>query len=158
MIIDTLANWEHYPLGTAWQRVFEFLQSLTSAAEEKRYAIQGDEIYAMISRYETRTPETAKLETHRKYVDIQVVLQGRERLEWFPRAGLTSETPYDPAKEAEFYRRAFPGPVQVDLSPGIFVMLYPQDAHMPGLTIGQKPERIKKVVVKVAVELLAAGE
>jgi YhcH/YjgK/YiaL family protein len=60
------------------------LQILTPAAEEKRYAIQGDEIYAMISRYEIRTPETAKLEAHRKHVDIQVVLQGLERLERLP--------------------------------------------------------------------------
>lgn len=158
MIIDTLENWGHYPFGAAWQRAFEFLKSLTPDAEEKRYPLQGDEIYAMISSYETRTPETAKLETHRKYVDIQVVLSGSERLEWFPRAGLTIDTPYDPAKEAEFYRRSFPGPVQVDLTPGIFVMLYPQDAHMPSLSIGHKPERIKKVVVKLALNLLAGGQ
>ena len=39
--------------------------------------------------------------------------------------------------------------------PGTFVMFYPHDAHMPGLVFGDKPELIKKVVVKIKKELLA---
>jgi YhcH/YjgK/YiaL family protein len=154
MIIDRLENWEHYHFGPAWKRAFEFLMTLTPGAEVKKYSLQGEEIFAQVASYETRTPETAVLETHRKYVDIQTVLSGSEKMECFSREGLAVDTPYDESKDAEFYKCSSPGPTRIDLSPGTFVMLYPQDAHMPGLMIEEKPELIKKVVVKIDLELL----
>ena len=155
MIIDKIENWEHYHFGPGWKRAFEFLISLTPDSEEKKYPLQGDEIYAQVMRYKTRTPETAMLETHRKYIDIQTVLTGSERIEWFPRAGLTVDAPYEESKDAEFYKRFHPGPVCIDLSPGTFVMLFPHDAHMPSLAIEERPESVKKVVIKMNVALLA---
>jgi YhcH/YjgK/YiaL family protein len=154
MIIDKLENWEHYHFGPAWKRALEFLMTLTPDAEEKKYRLQGDEIFAQVATYETRRPETAVLEAHRKYVDIQTVLSGSEKMECFSREGLAVDTPYDESKDAEFYRRSGHAPTRVDLSPGTFVMLFPQDAHMPGLMIGERPELIKKVVVKISLELL----
>ncbi len=156
MIIDKLENWEHYHFGPGWKRAFEFLISLTPDSDEKKYNLQDDDIFARVMSYETRTPETAVLETHRKYVDIQTVLIGGEAIEWFSRDGLAVDTPYDESKDAEFYKRIGPGPARVDLFPGTFVMLLPQDAHMPALMIEGKPELIKKVVVKIKVELLTA--
>ncbi len=157
MIIDKFENWEQYNSGSGWRRAFEFLQSLTADSEERRYDIQGDEIYAQVMSYETRTPETAVLETHRKYVDIQAVLAGGERFECFARDGLIVDQAYDETKDAEFYKRISPGPTRVDLLPGSFVTFFPHDAHMPGLIIGQESEMVKKVVIKIRVELLASG-
>ncbi|MBU3915473.1 YhcH/YjgK/YiaL family protein [bacterium] len=154
MIIDKLENWEHYHFGSGWKLAIEFLKSLTPDSDEKKYEIQGDEIFAQVMSYETRAPETAMLETHRKYVDIQIVLSGSERFECFSRDELTVEKAYDESKDAEFYKRVCPGPTRVDLFPGTFIMLFPQDAHMPSLMIGKEPERIKKVVVKIKVDLL----
>ncbi len=156
MIIDKLENWEHYHYGPGWKRAFEFLLSLTSVSDEKKYNLQDDEIFAKVMSYKTRTPETAVLETHRKYVDIQTVLKGGEGIEWSPRDDLVVDTAYDKSKDAEFYKRICPGPARVDVFPGTFVMLFPQDAHMPALMIEEKPELIKKVVVKIKVELLTA--
>ncbi len=157
MIIDTLENWQHYHYGAGWGHAFEFLQSLTANSEERRYDIQGDEIYAQVMSYETRAPQTAVLETHRKYVDIQAVLNGGERIECFAREGLEIDQPYNEAKDAEFYRRISPGPTRVDLFPGSFITFFPHDAHMPGLIIGEESEMVKKVVIKIRVELLASG-
>lgn len=154
MIIDRLENWEQYHFGPAWRRAFEFLTSLPPDADVKKYPLQGEEIFAEVATYETKKPEAAVLETHRKYVDIQTVLSGSEVMECFSREGLEVDTPYDETKDAEFYRRSSPGPTRVDLSLGTFVMLFPQDAHMPGLMIGERPELIKKVVVKIDLELL----
>ena len=95
---------------------------------------------------------------HRKYVDIQTVLISSEGMEWFSRDGLAVDTPYDESKDAEFYKRSSPGPGRIELSSGTFVMLFPHDAHMPGLMIEEKPELIKKVVVKISLELLMAKE
>ncbi len=154
MIIDKLENWEQYHFGPGWKSAFDFLMSLTPDAEEQKYEIQGDEIFAQVMSYETRTPDTAVLETHRKYIDIQTVLVGGERIEWFSRDGLVVDTPYNESKDAEFYKRACPGTAHVVISPGTFVMFFPHDAHMPSLMVEEKPELVKKVVLKVRVDLL----
>lgn len=156
MIIDKLENWEHYYFGPGWKRAFEFLMSLNPESDEKKYNIQGDDIFALIMSYETCTPEKPVFETHQKYVDIQTVLIGGEGIEWFSRDGLVVDTPYDDSKDVQFYKCTMLGPARVDVFPGTFVMLFPQDAHMPALMIEEKPELIKKVVVKINLELLTA--
>ncbi len=154
MIVDCLENWKIYPYGAAWKSTFEFLMTLTPNAEEKKYPLQGDDIYAMVMSYETRTPETAVLETHRKYLDIQAVLDGGEVMEWFPTGGLAVNKPYEESKDVEFYHHPNSSFARMNVFPGIFVALFPHDAHMPSLMIGNTPESIKKVVVKVNVKLL----
>ncbi len=156
MIIDKLTNWNLYQSGPACKLAFDFLNALTPEAEEKKYILQGDDIFAIVMSYETKSPELALLETHRKYVDIQAVLSGGERFECFSKDELVVDVPYDETRDAEFYKRTAPGPVSINALPGTFIMLFPQDAHMPGLMIDEKAERVKKVVVKIKVDLLAA--
>lgn len=154
MIIDKLENWPLYPFGSAWQKAFEFLATLTPESAEKRYTIQGDDIFAMVMSYQTQTPETAILESHQKYVDIQVVLVGGEGFECAPIETLEIETPYDAKRDVVFYERSSPRPVKVNIFPGTFIMLAPEDAHMPTLMTNDQPEQIKKVVIKIKLELL----
>lgn len=154
MIVDQLANWQSYPYGEAWGKAFGFLLALAPDVAEGRYEIQGDQIFALVMGYETRDPGEAVLEAHREYVDIQTVITGSEGCEWFPVEGLSIQTPYSGEKDAEFFVRPFPGAVRTDIHPGTFVTFFPHDAHMPALVVGGKKEKIKKVVVKVSVDLL----
>jgi len=154
MIVDELRHWRYYHLGSAWNKAFDFLISLTPDIEEGEYPLQGNEIFARIMSYETRNPGSAVLEAHRKYVDVQTVLLGREGIEWFPVHGLKTDMPYDESKDAEFFSRPYPGPARVELCAGVFAAFFPHDAHMPSLIIGDTPERVKKVVVKIIAELL----
>ena len=82
MIVDRLHNYTCYPFGKAWQLAFDFLLSLNHDAEEKKYPLHGDDLFAIVMSYETRTPETSELEAHRKYLDIQAVLTGEEGIGW----------------------------------------------------------------------------
>lgn len=157
MIVDRLENWEVYPYGAAWAKAFMFLGSLNPDTAEGRHEIQGDDIFALVMSYETRTPSNAVLEAHRKYVDIQTVLRGSEGCEWFPIRGLVPDTRYDEAKDAEFFNRPSPGPVRIDIVSGVFVTFFPEDAHMPALIVGENREQIKKVVVKIKADLLICG-
>jgi YhcH/YjgK/YiaL family protein len=155
MIIDTLDNWRFYPFGPAWQTAFEFLASLTPGTANGEYPLQDEQIFARVMSYPTQLPETAVLEAHRRYIDIQTTLVGAEGIEWFPAPSLAIKTAYDPANDVVLYHRPGPAPARVDVFPGTFVLLFPHDAHMPGLMVGGKAEEIKKVVVKVAVDLLS---
>lgn len=155
MIIDKLENCNHYYFGAAWKLAFNFLHSLTPDSEDKRYDIQGDDIFALVMSYKTREPETAILESHRNYVDIQTVLVGAEGFECSFIDNLIIDKQYNESIDATFYKRTSPGQTRVNIFPGTFVMLYPHDAHMPALMIDEKSELIKKVVIKIRTELLS---
>lgn len=154
MIIDRLENGKFYPFGWAWEKAFSYLRGLTPDVEEGRYPIRGDEIFALVSGYKTRSPAEGLLEAHRAYVDIQTVLLGRERCAWLPVKGLAPQAPFDSSKDVGFFPCPSSEPSCVELVPGLFAALFPQDAHMPGMTAGEGPEQIKKVVVKIKGDLL----
>ena len=154
MIVDRLKNYRCYPLGKAWQLAFDFLLSLKHDAEEKKYPLQGDDLFAIVMSYETGSPETAEIEAHRKYLDIQAVITGEEGIGWCQADALEIDTPYDASQDAELYKRPDRGLLRVDLFPGNFMALFPHDAHMPSLMTQQVPVFTKKVVVKVGIHLL----
>jgi biofilm protein TabA len=154
MIVDRLHNFTCYPFGKAWRLAFDFLESLNQDAEEKKYPLLGDDLFAIVMSYETRSPDTSEIETHRKYVDIQAVLSGEEKIGWCQADALKIDMPYDAGKDVELYKRPEQGLLQVDLFPGNFIALFPHDAHMPSLIGRHAPVLTKKVVVKVGVHLL----
>ena len=152
MIIDRVEYYNYYPYGSAWNTAFGFLDSITSDSEEKKYEIQGDDIYAIIASYNTMEPH--KFEAHREYVDIQCLLEGQEAIESTALNGLTVDTPYDPEKDVEFYVKRYSRNTVSLLMPGLFIAFFPHDAHMPGVSVGGSPVFVKKVVVKIRAELL----
>ena len=152
MIVDRVEYDNYYPYGSAWKTAFEFLGSITSDAEEKKYDIQNDDIYAIVACYNTKEPH--KFEAHRKYVDIQCLLEGQEYIESTALNGLIVDMPYDAEKDVELYAQTDNQKIVTHLMPGIFVAFFPHDAHMPGVSVGGSPAFVKKVVVKIKAELL----
>ncbi len=134
-----------------WSKAFEFLKnSDLRNMELKRYDIEGDNVYAMVSEYVTKDPRDAHYEAHKKYIDIQYVVSGKERMGIAPLSAKQSVIqPYDPVKDVEFMTVA--GGREEPANPGKFFILFPDDAHMPGLMDGAK-ETVRKVVVKIRVD------
>ncbi len=152
MIIDRVEYYKSYPYGSAWDTAFTFLGTITPSAEETKYEIQGDDIYAIIATYNTKGFH--KFEAHREYVDIQCLLEGQEVVESTTLNGLTVDTPYDPEKDVALYVNTDSHKTISHLVPGIFIAFFPHDAHMPGVSVGDSPMFVKKVVVKIKAELL----
>lgn len=149
MIVDLLSNSHLYRgLHPRIDRAFEYLHRTDLAAlAPGDYEIDGENIYARALTYTTRLPEAGKWEAHRRYIDLQVMVEGAERIAYAP---LSSMTPgeYDEAKD--FHHLSGAGD-PVTLPSGSFMLLWPADAHMPCLAVDQ-PAPIKKVVVKIAVD------
>jgi len=153
MIVDTLEQWPCYRFGPAWGRAMGYLESLGPDVADGRYEIDGAHVYAMVMSYETKCPDPPLFEAHRAYADVQAALSGTEALEWAPVGALAPTGPFDPDKDAGFYGK--PAEVtRVELRPGLFALLLPHDAHMPGVMAGPAPEAVKKVVVKIRADLL----
>lgn len=150
MITDKLKNApQFYLLGEKIQKGFEFLlnNDLKSLADG-RYEIDGDKIYANVQTLKTKPVEEKKWEVHRKYIDIQYVIKGSERmgygsLEDFKKVVVE----YDPERDLEFLDGDKFNFINVD--EGEFTVFYPQDVHAPMLSVNEDIE-IKKVIVKIA--------
>jgi YhcH/YjgK/YiaL family protein len=149
MIVDLLANSHLYRgLSPRIDRAFAYLHETDLAAlEPGDYEIDGKKIYARALTYTTRLPEQGVWEAHRRYIDLQVMVHGEERICYAPLSRLTPGA-YDAAKD--FLRLSGNGD-SITLQSGSFMLLWPDDGHMPCLAVGA-PGPIKKVVVKIAVE------
>jgi YhcH/YjgK/YiaL family protein len=146
MIVDTVENISRYAaLGGNLARGLEFLQrSFSQVVPDGRQSIFGDAVYATASTYVTE-PKTAKLfEAHDRYIDIQYLFQGEEALYWAPRSSLTVTNPYSESKDVA--KLSGEG-TEIMLVPGVFVVLFPWDGHMPGCVL-HAPAQVKKLVIK----------
>ncbi len=155
MIFDQLDNHRFYPLGSAWIEAFAFLLTADPELAAGKYHLRGDQLFAIVMDYRTQSIETSELEAHRRYLDIQMLLSGREGVGCHLVPDLQVVQSYDPVKDAELYQLPSTTPARFVLTPGTFLALFPHDAHMPCLTLDQGPEPVRKVVVKLAMDLLS---
>jgi YhcH/YjgK/YiaL family protein len=149
MILDRLDRAELYAsLSPPLARAFAFLASPDLAGlADGRHEIDGDRLFAIVDRYITRPAAAGAWEAHRRYIDLQYVVAGSERLGHASLDRLVAG-PYDADRD----RLPLTGEGDVvTLSAGDFALLFPHDAHMPGLAAGA-PAPVHKVVLKIAAE------
>lgn len=148
MILDTLAQADRYSaLHPLFARAFAFLcQAGLGTLAPGRHAIEGEQLFAIVEHGTGRTRAQAQLECHRRYIDIQLVLEGTDEMGWKPVAQCASPaTDYDAARDIRFFSDA---PSSWIATPaGSFCLFFPDDAHAPLVSLGF----IRKVVVKIAV-------
>ena len=115
-----------------------------------RHEISGKDLIAIVEEYESRPPEKCFWEAHRKYIDVQCVVRGAERMGHAELARLTVTQAY--LEEKDVLKLADPERAGsfVNVRAGSFAIFFPHDAHMPGLADGA-PAPVKKVVLKVRV-------
>ena len=148
MSIDKLENIECYtgiskPLATGLRllKTTDF-----SAVPDGKYYLEEDGVFYMVQSYETREKNDTP-EAHRKYIDIQYIVSGKEAIGYGNLGDMTEEVSANPEGDIWFYH----GPLSyVTLESGCFGIFFPQDAHAPAVAVGGCAPA-KKVVVKVPV-------
>ncbi len=149
MIFDTLVHIDNYK--GIHEGVFKGLCLLRdtdfSAVENgKRYEVDGDKLYFFVSEYETK-PSNDTPEAHTKYIDIQCLLSGTEKMGVGALEEMTDEIEERRGSDIRFYH----GPTdEITLTPGKFAVLFPGDAHAPSIAT-EKPSHCRKVVIKVMI-------
>ncbi len=148
MILDILPHAERYcSLHPRFAEAFAFLrrEDLATLAPG-RHPLDGEHLFAIVAHDQGKAREAAKLESHRRYIDIQYVIGGDEQMGWRPTVECRSpEGPYDSARDLQFFHEEPTSWARVQS--GGFCIFFPEDAHMPLIGEGA----IHKVVVKVAV-------
>jgi len=149
MILSSLSQSSRYTaLHPLFQRAFDYIRdSDLYALAGGRYNIVGDELIAIVEHVEGRSREMARLECHREYIDIQLVLDGDETMGWKPLADCHNPMgDFSIEKDIQFFTDA---PASwVSVPPDHFCIFFPEDAHAPLVGSGQ----VRKVIFKVAVE------
>ncbi len=128
------------------------MKALAEGVENGKYPLENG-ARAVVSEYETKPMATSKFEAHREFIDVQLILSGAEIIGVTPTATMTDADrigEYNAEKDVEFY--GIKGDFEkLALSAGDFAILYPEDAHMPGVHEAE-PAKIKKIVLKVPVK------
>ena len=148
MIFDTLQNVDNYKgLGRVYTALKFLAETDFSAINLGRYELDGDNIFYMVQSYDT-DPDKTISEAHRKYIDIQYMVEGEEIIGV---ADISSDKELTEAKEENdvwFYNCKTEPLV---LSAGKYMVLYPNDLHCPGVATNGTALTCRKVVVKVRV-------
>lgn len=148
MVLDSLKNYEKYLLlNPLFKQAFDFIiKNDLSALEPGKIVLDGERLYISIMEIEGKTQETAKLESHKKYIDIQYIISGIENMGWTCLDNCINEVaPYNPEKDITFFTNE--SSTFINVNPGDFVIFFPEDGHAPAIGKGF----IKKAVVKVLV-------
>jgi YhcH/YjgK/YiaL family protein len=154
MIMDNIysSHTDYAPMSPKLARAFEWLKStdLKSLKPDQVISVDGERISAQIQQYSTIQPEEMRFETHRSYIDIQIVVSGRETIFWTPMACLGNIiSPYDYHRDVVFFEDSEVS-VPLLLVEGDYAVFFPSDGHKPKCVV-EDPETVHKIVVKVAV-------
>jgi YhcH/YjgK/YiaL family protein len=121
---------------------------LALAAGETVKVDLGGGMFAIDAAYRSKSRPEVFFETHRKYTDVQAVLEGEESMEVLDRSGLTIDVPYDGERDLVKYRDAS-GAATLHARPGVIAVFFPADGHL-SRAVGS-PVLVRKCVVKVPV-------
>ena len=150
MIKDKIENAKiYYNLSDNIKNGLNWLEAIDlNKLEDGKYMIKDNDVYASIQTYTTKTD--AYYESHRRYIDIQYLINGKEKIGVTDLSNCETCIEYDKERDLEFYNITTKEEF-IELQEGSFAIFYPHDAHKPSIAI-EKPNEVKKVVVKVAID------
>jgi YhcH/YjgK/YiaL family protein len=150
LIVDNINNiYQYENIHKYFKKAFQFLkENDLKNLPVGRFEIDGDNVFANIQAYNTNPWENTNWETHAKYIDIQYIVEGKEKIGWCDAKNLTVKENRLATNDVIFYNNDYETITVSVLSSGEFAIYFPTDAHRPG-GYYQQPSSVKKVVIKV---------
>lgn len=146
MIFDSISNWNQYLSHPTFTRIFGILNEFDTSQNDGIYHKENDFYFKVVS-YETVSSPSI-VESHKKEVDIQIMLSGVERIKIYDTAAVKTTTDYSEKTDCQFYKPLNSEIAELTLSQGKMAIFFPQDIHQCQFSLF-KPEHIKKLVIKV---------
>ena len=116
-----------------------------------RKEIDGENAFLLLNAYETHPETEGFLEAHKKYLDVMLMVEGEGSV--YVKAVSEMGNPireYDTKCDAALWQMKSDS-TQIRLKEGMFLILFPEDAHLPGCSI-DKPGRVKKIIAKIKIQ------
>jgi YhcH/YjgK/YiaL family protein len=149
MIFSTLSQSDRYAgMHPLFPRAFDYIRNTDlNALRPGRYPIIGEDLIAIVEHMPARSRADAKLECHRRYIDIQLVLTGLDEMGWKPLADCHQPLgDYSAENDIRFFNDV--ADTWIATPPGSFCLFFPEDAHAPLTGSGD----IRKVIFKILAE------
>lgn len=148
MIFDTLDNAHlYFGCGKRLEKGLRFLADTDLAKlPNGKHPIDGSDLYAIVQEYDSKPRDKGAWEAHRRYIDIQYIAAGVERMGF---ANIKQVNPGAYNEEKDMLPAEGQGDF-VTVPAETFVIFHPHDVHMPGLAV-DAPAHVRKVVVKVRI-------
>lgn len=139
---------QYHASKTLWEKAFAFMRdkNLEDIATGK-YPIAGDSVFASVTNAPSKEFERSAWESHRRYIDLQYVIRGKEKIGVSPLAEATVIKPYNEAKDGANYDAA--GKYYI-ATPKEFFLFFPNDVHRPNIKVAGY-DTVKKLVIKIRV-------
>ncbi len=153
MIKDNLLHIDYYNYlspGIYWG--LNYLKNTDfSTMENGKYEIKEGKVWAIVQNYNTKPVSDGKFEAHRKFVDIQFIIEGEEQIGVGNLDDFETEIEYDEEKDITFLTPKEGAKTELKkIIAGEYMILMPKDAHMPSISV-DSPSFVKKVVLKVII-------
>lgn len=116
------------------------------------YELKGDDLFMNVMQFVTQPPQEKKAELHERYIDIQLLLSGEERI-LFGIADSARQCEEMHVEDDYQLCSQIADEQSIVLKPGRFVIFMPGEPHKPGCVV-EEPVEIKKAVIKVRASLL----
>ena len=150
MIYDSVKNIAQY---SALNADFESVVRAALSYAGERFstgcvAVDGERVYLNLADYQTHEASSAVAEAHKAYIDVMVMLDGMETVQHTGQLKVITQ-PYNSDTDALLGKLSEQA-TAVILCPGDFLILFPQDAHMPGCH-AHEPSSVKKVIGKIRI-------
>lgn len=148
MILDSLKNSAMYEnMHPKFKQAFDFIKATDfSTIVASKIELDGKELIVNIAEGNGKTIKEAKMETHNKYIDIQIPLTSIETMGYIPSVDLKEPAGnYNNEKDLAFFNDK--ASAYITVVPGQFAIFFPEDGHQPA--IGEGP--FKKIIVKVKI-------
>ena len=149
MIIDQLGNAKTYfSLIPRLEQAVAWLQDNDLASLELgRHAIDGDNLYAIVTKFVPSNQLDGQFEAHRDYLDLHYICSTSETIAYAPISQLASSKAYDKAGDCEMLQGTGN---KLVIAAGQFWIAFPTDGHWPALQTDH-PEQLFKVIVKIRI-------
>lgn len=135
----------------SWDKAFDFLKNTDlDTLKPGKYILDGENVFVSVTEGPTKVLENAKWEAHHKYIDLQYVIKGKEKMGIAPISAAKPIAEFDDTKDVGFYTSLANVEKYYVAKPGTFFLFFPSDAHRPSIKI-KGFDTDKKLVIKIKV-------
>ena len=152
MIYGELRELKFYKgLSKNMDKIIEFIQSgkYKNGVVGKNLidGIDEDEAYFNIDLGVTQTEDERFFEGHKIFIDIHLIIEGKENIGYSSRSSVVRTAPWDRARDFEGYEGS------VDniflMTDDTFAIFFPEVPHMTLLQVEGEAKNIKKAIFKI---------
>lgn len=131
-----------------WDEAFAFITNTNlDTLSAGKHIIDGDNVFATISNGPTKDIDKTGWEAHHNYLDLHLVISGREKVGVMNARTAKVTNPYDAAKDLENFDINTKGDWYIE-DPSTLYIFFPQNSHRPGVHV-DGCDVVKKMVIKI---------